>query len=96
MTFDLVTRRFACVAAFAVCLVALDVSAATITGLGTTVFPVASTGTIGPVGATPSPNNDNATSASPTQFPIPSFSTRSGRSMWSSSSRTRPERRSTS
>jgi hypothetical protein len=65
MTIDLVTRRFASIAAFAVCLVALDASAATITGLGTTIFPGASTGAIGPVGSTPAPNNDNATSASP-------------------------------
>src|SRR5215208_2804866 len=69
MMFDLVVRPFASLAAFVVCLVALDASAATITSIGSTVFPGASTGTLGPVGSTPGPNNDNATSASANVIP---------------------------
>lgn len=44
-----------------------------ITSLGTTSFPLGSTGTIGPVGNTPEPNNDNATTASPNTIPYNIF-----------------------
>ena len=73
MTSHLVMRRLAGVAAFAVCVIALDVSAATITSVGTVVLPGFSTGAVGPVGITPSPNNDNATSASPNAIPSSVF-----------------------
>lgn len=49
------------------------VQAATITSVGATSFPPASTGTIGPVGATPSPNNDNATDPSANIVPYSIF-----------------------
>lgn len=39
--------------------------AAVITNIGSTALPGASTGTIGPVGNTPAPNNDNSAAASP-------------------------------
>ncbi len=44
-----------------------------ITSLGITSFPPASTGIIGPVGNTPEPNNDNATTASPNTIPYNIF-----------------------
>ncbi len=49
------------------------VQAATITTVGAASFPPPSTGTIGPVGATPSPNNDNATGASANVVPYSIF-----------------------
>ena len=47
-------------------------AASVITGVGASIFPGASTGTIGPVGATPAPNNDNA-AASPNVIPYSVF-----------------------
>jgi hypothetical protein len=48
-------------------------SAGVITSIATSVFPGASTGSIGPVGITPSPNNDNAAAASPNTLPYSVF-----------------------
>lgn len=45
----------------------------TITGLGASSLPGFSTGTIGPVGNTPSPNNDNSAVASPNVIPYSIF-----------------------
>lgn len=42
------------------CVGAADAGAATITSVSSFVLPGASTGSIGPVGATPAPNNDNS------------------------------------
>src|SRR5262245_989443 len=47
--------------------------AATISAVGTTSFPPASTGSIGPVGAAPFPNNDNVASASGNVVPYSIF-----------------------
>ena len=45
------------------------VDAAVITSAATVTLPPFSTGTLGPLGATPAPNNDNATAASPNLIP---------------------------
>jgi hypothetical protein len=50
-----------------------DAGAATITSIGSVELPGGSTGSIGPVGATPSPNDDNAVAASPNGFPLSIF-----------------------
>jgi hypothetical protein len=47
--------------------------AGTITGVATTVFPGASTGSVGPIGLTPAPNNDNETGPSPNVIPYSIF-----------------------
>ena len=47
--------------------------AAVITSVTTTSLPGASTASIGPVGATPAPNNDNATAGSPNTVPYSVF-----------------------
>lgn len=47
--------------------------AAVITSIGSSSLPGASTGTIGPVGSTPAPNNDNAVAASPNVVPYSIF-----------------------
>lgn len=47
--------------------------AGVITSVTTTVLPGSSTATIGPIGVTPAPNNDNATSASPNTVPYSVF-----------------------
>ena len=47
--------------------------AATITSLPSVLLPGSSTGTIGPVGSTPSPNNDNAAAASANVVPASIF-----------------------
>jgi hypothetical protein len=47
--------------------------AATITSLASSELPGGSTGTIGPVGSTPSPNNDNAAAASANVIPFSLF-----------------------
>lgn len=52
--------------------------AATISSLGTSSLPGASTGSIGPVGATPAANNDNATTASPNVIPYSVFFNKQG------------------
>lgn len=62
--------------AFAVLLVVGATSsahAATITGLASFVLPGTSTGSVGPLGATPSPNNDNSAAASPNGVPVTVF-----------------------
>jgi hypothetical protein len=52
---------------------AAEAAAATIGSFGTSVFPGSSTGTIGPVGATLAPNNENAASPSPNVIPYSIF-----------------------
>jgi len=47
--------------------------AATITSVSSVLLPGASTGTIGPVGSTPSPNNDNSAAASANVIPVSIF-----------------------
>lgn len=47
--------------------------AGVITGVGATAFPPASTGSIGPVGVTPAPNNDEADATNPNTIPYPSL-----------------------
>lgn len=47
--------------------------AAVITTIGSLSLPGASTGSVGPVGSTPSPNNDNAVGASPNTVPYSIF-----------------------
>jgi hypothetical protein len=48
-------------------------SAATISSVASSSLPGPSTGSIGPVGATPSPNNDNTSAASPNTIPASTF-----------------------
>lgn len=57
----------------AVCALQTVAEAAIITSLGSLSLPGSSTGTVGPVGATPSPNNDNATDPSPNIIPYSVF-----------------------
>lgn len=47
--------------------------AATISSVASTSLPGSSTGSIGPVGATPAPNNDNTAGASPNTVPASTF-----------------------
>jgi len=47
--------------------------AGTITSIGTSSLPGSSTGSIGPLGVTPAPNNDNASGASPNTVPYNIF-----------------------
>jgi hypothetical protein len=49
------------------------VNAANITSVGSFSLPGPSTGSIGPVGATPAPNNDNASGTSPNTIPATVF-----------------------
>lgn len=52
---------------------AAEAAAAVIASVGATVLPGGSTGTIGPVGATPAPNNDDAGAANPNVVPYTVF-----------------------
>lgn len=58
-------RRVVPAAIIVVALGGADARAGTITSIAASILPGFSTGTIGPVGSTPAPNNDNATAASP-------------------------------
>ena len=58
-------RHAAATAALFVAVFTCGAQAATISAIADSSFPGSSTGTIGPVGATPAPNNDNAIAASP-------------------------------
>lgn len=58
--------------ALCACLVP-SAGAATISSAPSVSLPGPSTGTVGPVGATPAPNNDNATAASPNLVPASIF-----------------------
>jgi hypothetical protein len=57
----------------AVCALQTVAEAAVITSLRSVSLPGSSTGTVGPVGATPSPNNDNAIDPSPNTIPYSVF-----------------------
>lgn len=65
--------RFAALAASTLVLCAGVVQAATVSSVSSLLLPGASTGTIGPIGATPSPNNDNAGAANPNAIPYSVF-----------------------
>lgn len=54
-------------------LAAANLRAATITSIPAFLTPGFSTGSVGPVGATPAPNNDNAAAASPNVIPYSIF-----------------------
>ena len=50
-----------------------ETAAATIGSINVSILPGSSTGTIGPVGATPAPNNDNSVGPSPNVIPYTIF-----------------------
>jgi hypothetical protein len=52
---------------------AVDAAASVITGFGDSLLPGVSGGSIGPVGATPAPNNDNADGLNPNVIPYTFF-----------------------
>jgi hypothetical protein len=58
---------------FSVCCWQSAAEAAVITAVGSFELPGSSTGTVGPVGATPAPNNDNVTDPSPNTVPYSVF-----------------------
>jgi len=67
-----VLRRYSAATLFALGLIG-SAQAGVIASATTTVLPGSSTATIGPVGAPPAPNNDNATAASPNTVPYSVF-----------------------
>ena len=66
-------RPAICAAILLMALGGVDARAGTITSAASSSLPGGSTGTIGPLGATPAPNNDNATAASPNLIPYSIF-----------------------
>jgi hypothetical protein len=58
---------------FGICALHAVAEAAVITSLGSLSLPGSSTGTVGPVGATPSPNNDNSAGPSANTIPYSVF-----------------------
>lgn len=58
---------------FVLCGTFAETRAGNITSIGATSLPGSSTGTFGPVGATPSPNNDNIAGPSPNAIPYSIF-----------------------
>ncbi len=67
------TSKLIAVAVLLWCGTLAETRGGTITSIGTTSFPTNSTGTIGPVGNTPAPNNDNAVAPSPNIIPYSIF-----------------------
>ncbi|MDQ3687684.1 MAG: choice-of-anchor F family protein [Acidobacteriota bacterium] len=67
------TSKLLTVVFLALCGTLAEARAGNITSIGVTSLPSNSTGTIGPVGSTPSPNNDNTAAPSPNTIPYNIF-----------------------